>query len=36
MEGLFVHDYIEATYYATHESYIPSAIDGQPEEGEFF
>lgn len=36
MEGLFVHDYIEAVYYSTYESYVPSTIEGQPGTGEFF
>lgn len=36
MEGLFVHDYEEAMYYSTYESYVPSATDGEAGKGEFF
>lgn len=34
--GLFVHDYVEAIYYSTYESYVPATIEGQPGTGELF
>lgn len=36
LEGLFVHDYVEAVYYSTYECYIPPAINGGTGTGEFF
>lgn len=36
LEGLFVHDYVEAMYYSTYESYIPPAREGGTGSGEFF
>ena len=36
LEGLFVHDYVEASYYSTYESYVPPAIKGGTGSGEFF
>ncbi len=36
MEGLFVHDYEEAVYYSTYESYVPPAIKRRLGKGEFF
>ena len=36
LEGLFVHDYVEAMYYNTYECYIPPTAEGEPARGEFF
>lgn len=36
LEGLFVHDYVEAVYYSTYESYVPPAHEGETGSGEFF
>lgn len=36
MEGLFVHDYVEAMYYSTYECYVSPAKEGEPGTGEFF
>ena len=36
LEGLFVHDYVEAMYYSTYESYVPPAEGDQTGQGAFF